>query len=397
VNGKLLAVAKRLSAAMLCASLFAGCGTRTPIAPGSTRTPVTNLPPTSRPPTSAPALTPTTTSGVTATPVLSANAGRIEGRVTYKVSGKPAPGFSVGLGTTAEDIQGSALKRFVAQSWTKTDTNGHFVLDNVETGKWIVGVNDPLVWVVFPWDAVSIDAGTTVTVEFKVSDRDLSLISPTNKSVLDTKTPVLRWAPYSDAVSYRVKLFYLPEDGTARDVSKYVLPLDRLWITAHKYVSPYSSEYDEPGRTTATEMEVTQVLPPGRYQWSVTAYDYSADTLAYCDCGGNSSDDNRWGFGISGARSLVVWSDSYDYSDKPRLTVYNNTGQDLTLALAGYGVVTVASDHTSPLEGKEIEMSTGTYPYTATIANLASFSGAIEIGQKGPLVLTFEVSAAVSK
>jgi hypothetical protein len=232
-------LAKRITAVMFSAVLLTGCGTPAPTAPV-----VTNTPP------------------LTATPTLSADAGNIKGRLTYKASGKSASGFSIGLGTTTEYITGSDLKHFVAQSWTKTDTNGYFTLYNVKTGKWIVGVNDPLQWTVFPWENVSINPGATVTVELKVVDRDLRLISPSNKSVLDTRKLTLRWMPYSGAVSYWVRLYYLSDDGKTRDVFQNALPLDKSWIAAHKFI-PFSDSNKDPGRTTGTEISLLGDLPSG--------------------------------------------------------------------------------------------------------------------------------------
>lgn len=325
-----------------------------------------------------------------------AGTGTIAGRLVYQASAQPASGYRIGLGTA--NFQGLAgTAPFRAISWTESDHDGYFAFSNVTVGEWIVAVDNPLTSVFYPWERVTVSVGETTTIELKQIDKDLKLVSPSSESVIDAGRPILRWASYPNAISYKVKLYHVSEDNTAYDVSKYVLPFDTSWTAAHAYISPYDSLVKESGITTDTEMRLLQDLPPGWYQWSVTALDMETNTWAYCDCGGSSPDNNYSRFGIRGDKSLVAWLDNYDYSDTSQLSIYNYTGQELTLAITDYGTVSVSSDAETRVADKTIDISADTYLYTATVPVLPQISGTIVIAPEGPQVLKFYVSSSVSQ
>lgn len=385
MNGKKLT--RQVLGAVLCALLWVGCSATPP-----TSTPitiVTNTPQTkptliSLPPTSTPSSTQTTTPTVSVTPTGSAGTGNIAGRLVYRASAKPASGYSIGLGT-ASFSEPFGRTPFNSKSWTKSDKDGYFAFANVTAGEWIVAVDNPLISVLYPWERVTVKAGVTVTVELEQIDKDLKLVFPPNKSTQANKRPTLRWTPYPRASAYKVELHHLSEDGSKQDITSIVLPL-----------VPFGA-FNSDKVITDTETTPLQDLPPGWYYWSVTALDKSNNTWAYCDCGGSQQDSNYWTFGIPGEKTLVAWAQSYDYHDKPSLSIYNYAGEDLTLALVGYGTVIVSFDKDTFRPDKELDISPGTYPYTATISRLPPISGTIVIGQKGPQVLKFYVSSSISK
>jgi hypothetical protein len=218
-------------------------------------------------------------------------------------------------------------------------------------------------------------------------DDDLTLISPSSGSIQETGRPTLRWQAYPGATAYKVSLSHLSEAEQEYDVGHIALPLQT--ISEHE-------DKRKPQCTRDTEVSPSRDLQPGWYHWSVTALDANGQVLAYSDCG-HTPYDIHWSFGIAGDEALVDWLwASYDYSDQSRLSIYNETTKELTLNLVGHGEVVVTPTTRPGIDNRDIEISPGTYAYTAAISGLPPVSGSIVVGQKGPQVLTFYVSSSAS-
>jgi hypothetical protein len=174
---------------------------------------------------------------------------RVAGLVEWNQT--PVPGAQIALKAAGNYYEQPAVAETLA------DADGRFILEYPPVGKWFiyaVSTNDEF----WGWvgQSLTVGAGQVVDAGRIQFSKRMQLLEPVPHALLDTPTPVLRWASYPEAVRYHVDVF---NDATGDAVLRQ--------------------------DTTDTSVVVDPPLAPGvQYQWSVNAYNAAKQSFAYYSC-----------------------------------------------------------------------------------------------------------------
>jgi hypothetical protein len=204
------------------------------------------------PPPSPPAPAPSPTAVVSLeTPISppSAGTGSATGRILW--NDEPFAGVVVKLCTDWSMIGGCKGAEYTAVS----GTDGRYTIAELPPGTYEVATQVPGQENETGWMGVKAEVPSGETIQVKdlaVAKYDLQLLSPHEEETLKTATPALTWAGYPHAAYYKV---YLAPWGGGETIIQFE-------------------------KTTDTTYAMASPLQPGKYYWSIHAYNARGTKLA---------------------------------------------------------------------------------------------------------------------
>jgi hypothetical protein len=189
------------------------------------------------------------TAEVAPTPAAGVGTGTAQGRVLWNE--QPFAGVTVKLCADWGMFGGCKGTEYQAV----TDTDGRYTITGIPPGEYdfVTKLPDQPNETGWLGLSVTVQADQTVTVrDVPVVKYDLKLLSPADKTTVNTTTPALTWESYPGAAYYKVYVSGGPSSKTAVSFEK----------------------------TTATQYNVTTPLESGEYYWRITAYNASGSEIA---------------------------------------------------------------------------------------------------------------------